>query len=79
MNQVTKLSVVCALMFAFTAPSYAQTTATDASTASSDATRTMRKSGGTTLHRTNKALYLRGASAAGAASALGTNDKGQPH
>jgi hypothetical protein len=34
--------------------------------------------GGTTLHQENKAAHLKGASAAKAASALGTNDKGQP-
>jgi hypothetical protein len=33
---------------------------------------------GTTLHKQNKAAHLRGASAAAAASALGTNDKGSP-
>jgi hypothetical protein len=33
---------------------------------------------GTTLHKQNKAVHLRGASAAAAASALGTNDKGSP-
>jgi hypothetical protein len=34
---------------------------------------------GTTLHQQDKASHLRGASAAAAASALGTNDKGAPH
>jgi hypothetical protein len=34
--------------------------------------------GGTTLHQQDKASRLKGASAAKAASALGTNDKGQP-
>jgi hypothetical protein len=34
--------------------------------------------GGTTLHQEDKASHLKGASAAAAASALGTNDKGQP-
>jgi hypothetical protein len=34
--------------------------------------------GGTTLHKEDKASHLKGASAANAASALGTNDKGQP-
>jgi hypothetical protein len=33
---------------------------------------------GTTLHKQNKATHLRGASAAAAASAMGTNDKGSP-
>ncbi len=41
---------------------------------------TMGKKGmhGTTLHKQDKASHLRGASAAAAASALGTNDKGAP-
>ena len=34
--------------------------------------------GGTTLHQEDKASHLKGASAAAAASAMGTNDKGQP-
>jgi hypothetical protein len=34
--------------------------------------------GGTTLHKQDKASHARGASAAAAASALGTNDKGSP-
>jgi hypothetical protein len=33
---------------------------------------------GTTLHKQNKAMHARGASAAAAASAMGTNDKGSP-
>ncbi len=36
------------------------------------------KSKGTTLHQEDKAAHLKGASAAKAASAMGTNDKGQP-
>jgi len=36
-------------------------------------------SGGTTLHQMDKKSRLHGASAAAAASALGTNDKGAPH
>ncbi|KQR90018.1 hypothetical protein ASG35_01960 [Burkholderia sp. Leaf177] len=35
--------------------------------------------GGTTLHQMDKKSHLHGASAAAAASALGTNDKGAPH
>jgi hypothetical protein len=38
-----------------------------------------KRSHGTTLHQQDKASHLRGASAAAAASALGTNDKGAPH
>ncbi|SAL36509.1 hypothetical protein AWB64_03702 [Caballeronia sordidicola] len=34
--------------------------------------------GGTTLHQQDKASHLKGASAAAAASAMGTNDKGAP-
>ena len=37
-----------------------------------------KSSHGTTLHKQNKATHLRGASAAAAASAMGTNDKGSP-
>jgi hypothetical protein len=37
------------------------------------------EAGGTTLHKQDKASHLKGASAAAAASALGTNDKGAPH
>jgi hypothetical protein len=33
---------------------------------------------GTTLHKQDKATHARGASAAAAASAMGTNDKGAP-
>ena len=33
---------------------------------------------GTTLDKQNKAMHARGASAAAAASAMGTNDKGSP-
>ena len=33
---------------------------------------------GTTLHKQDKASHLKGASAAAAASSMGTNDKGQP-
>jgi hypothetical protein len=36
------------------------------------------ETGGTTLHQQDKASHLKGASAAAAASALGTNDKGAP-
>jgi len=36
------------------------------------------EAGGTTLHKQDKASHLKGASAAAAASAMGTNDKGQP-
>jgi hypothetical protein len=35
--------------------------------------------GGTTLHQQDKKSRLHGASAAAAASAMGTNDKGAPH
>lgn len=40
---------------------------------------THKKSHGTTLHEQDKASHLKGAKAANAASALGTNDKGAPH
>jgi hypothetical protein len=36
------------------------------------------EAGGTTLHKQDKASHMKGASAAAAASAMGTNDKGAP-
>jgi hypothetical protein len=49
--------------------------------AASDGTMGMHKKGthGTTLHQQDKKSHLHGASAAAAASAMGTNDKGAPH
>ncbi|OTP78556.1 hypothetical protein PAMC26510_07245 [Caballeronia sordidicola] len=53
----------------------------DPTTAAPDGTMKMHKKGmgGTTLHQQDKKSRLHGASAAAAASAMGTNDKGAPH
>lgn len=78
MNQTKKIALLGALTLAFAAPVFAQTAASDNAMAASG---TMGKthSGGTTLHKRDKAMHLHGASAAAAASAMGTNDKGAPH
>jgi hypothetical protein len=77
MNQTAKFALLGALAFAMSAPVVAQTPPSDDTMAASG---TMQKgTGGTTLHKKDKAAHLKGASAAAAASALGTNDKGQPH
>ncbi|WP_277185600.1 hypothetical protein [Caballeronia sp. BR00000012568055] len=66
-----KMALIGALAFAFSTAAFAQ--------AASDTGATMtKKQKGTNLHQQNKAHKLKGASAAAAASALGTNDKGQP-
>jgi hypothetical protein len=66
-----KMALIGALALAFSTTAFAQ--------AASDApATTMKKQKGTTLHQQNKAHKLKGASAAAAASSLGTNDKGQP-
>jgi hypothetical protein len=80
MNQTKKLAVLGALTLAFAAPAFAQTAASDDTMAASGSMGKMSKSGGgTTLHKRDKAMHLHGASAAAAASAMGTNDKGAPH
>jgi hypothetical protein len=77
MNQMKKCALLGALALTLSAPVFAQTAANDDTMVASG---TMQKStGGTTLHKKDKAAHLKGASAAAAASALGTNDKGQPH
>ncbi|SAK48867.1 hypothetical protein AWB78_00926 [Caballeronia calidae] len=70
-----KMALIGALALAFSTTAFAQ--------AASDATATgangqAKPQKGTTLHQQNKAQKLKGASAAAAASALGTNDKGAP-
>lgn len=82
MIRTTKIAVIGALTVAFAAPAFAQTAGSGTS-ASPGATgvasgTAAQKSKGTTLHQQNKAHKLKGASAAAAASALGTNDKGAP-
>jgi hypothetical protein len=92
MKQTNKLAVVGMLAFALSAPVFAQGAGGGGSnsdggkaegpdsgmTASGPHTTHKKGTGGTTLHQQNKATHLTGASAAKAASALGTNDKGQP-
>jgi hypothetical protein len=88
MKQTNKLAVVGMLAFALSAPVFAQgagggsnsdggkAEGPDSGMAASGPHVKHKK--GTTLHQENKAAHLKGASAAKAASALGTNDKGQP-
>jgi hypothetical protein len=78
MNRTKKIALVGALTLAFSGAVFAQA-ASDAAGGMDMASGTMaKKSHGTTLHQQNKAHKLKGASAAAAASALGTNDKGAP-
>lgn len=72
MIQSKKVALVGAIALVLSASAFAQTAASDAMAAP------MKKSHGTTMHQKNKAMKLHGASAAAAASAMGTNDKGQP-
>jgi hypothetical protein len=79
MKSTKKLALIGALTLAFTAPAFAQTAGGGQSTGASGTPDAAAKPAkGTTLHQQNKAHKLHGASAAAAASALGTNDKGQP-
>ena len=89
MKQTNKLAVVGMVAFALSAPVFAQgggsnseggkPAGPDSGLASSAPHAKHKKgSGGTTLHQEDKAAHLKGASAAKAASSLGTNDKGQP-
>ncbi|SAK49951.1 hypothetical protein AWB79_01503 [Caballeronia hypogeia] len=68
-----KMALIGALALAFSTTAFAQA-ASDAAASGAQAT----KQKGTYLHQQNKAHKQKGASAAAAASALGTNDKGQP-
>jgi hypothetical protein len=80
MNRTRKMALaagVLALAMSNSAWVMAQTS--DSGTAASGTMGMHKKGmGGTTLHKQDKASHLKGASAAAAASALGTNDKGQP-
>jgi hypothetical protein len=88
-NNTKKLALLGALAFALSGPVMAQAgggssggvagAPTEGGMAASG-TMGMHKKGthGTTLHQQDKASHARGASAAAAASALGTNDKGTP-
>jgi hypothetical protein len=92
MNNTRKFALLGALALALSGQAMAQAggggaagagasngpSGTDAMSAS-DSMGTPKKSHGTTLHQQDKASHLRGAKAATAASALGTNDKGAPH
>jgi hypothetical protein len=92
MNNTRKFALLGALAFALSGQVMAQAggggsagggasngpSGTDAMGASGSMG-THKKSHGTTLHQQDKASHLRGAKAATAASALGTNDKGAPH
>jgi hypothetical protein len=68
-----KMALIGALALAFSTGAFAQA-ASDAAATGSHA----KKSKGTYLHQQDKAHKLKGASAAAAASSLGTNDKGAP-
>jgi hypothetical protein len=72
-----KMALIGALALAFSTAAFAQA-ASDAATTGADAGTHAKKQKGTYLHQQDKAHKLKGASAAAAASALGTNDKGQP-
>jgi hypothetical protein len=71
-----KMALIGALALAFSTGAFAQA-ASDA-TGTADAGTHAKKPKGTYLHQQDKAHKLKGASAAAAASSLGTNDKGQP-
>jgi hypothetical protein len=77
MKHTKKLALGGALALALSGSALAQTTDSDMA-ASGAMGMNHKMSGGTTLHKQDKATHARGASAARAASALGTNDKGQP-
>jgi hypothetical protein len=91
MNNTRKFALLGALAFALSGQVMAQAggggTAGGGASNGPSGTDTMgasgamgmhKKSHGTTLHEQDKASHLRGAKAANAASALGTNDKGAP-
>lgn len=86
MKSTKKMALIGALTLVFTAPAFAQTAGGGQSNGPSGTPDAMgmasgttaKPAKGTTLHQQNKAHKLKGASAAAAASALGTNDKGQP-
>jgi hypothetical protein len=69
-----KMALIGALALAFSTAAFAQAASDAGATAGTQA----KKQKGTYLHQQDKAHKLKGASAAAAASALGTNDKGQP-
>jgi hypothetical protein len=91
MKNTKKFALIGALAAACALPAFAQnaggaagggqsngTNAAADSTNMASGAMTKPSSKGTTLHQQNKAHKQKGASAAAAASALGTNDKGQP-
>ena len=80
MEKTEKLVLLGVLTLLFAAPIFAQNAASSGNTAASTAAGQLHKGNvGTTLHKRDKAMHLHGASAAAAASAMGTNDKGAPH
>lgn len=91
MKRSNRFAVVGMLAFALSVPAFAQSGGGGSASeggkpqgpdsgmaASGPHVKHKKGTGGTTLHQENKAAHLKGASAAKAASALGTNDKGQP-
>ncbi|SAL18315.1 hypothetical protein [Caballeronia telluris] len=90
MKNTKKFALIGALAMACAAPAFAQNAGGAAGGGQSNGTSAgadsmnmasgamTKPSKGTTLHQQNKAHKLKGASAAAAASSLGTNDKGQP-
>lgn len=77
MNRTNKFALVGAVTLVLSTSVFAQAASDAMSGMAASGTMGMKKSHGTTLHQQNKATKLHGASAARAASALGTNDKGQ--
>jgi hypothetical protein len=75
MNRTNKFALVGAVALIASTTVFAQQ-ASDAMGSMAASGTMAKKSHGTTLHQSNKASKLHGASAARAASALGTNDKG---
>ena len=73
-----KMALIGALALAFSSAAFAQAASDAAGTMSAASDAHAKKQKGTYLHQQNKAHKQKGASAAAAASALGTNDKGQP-
>ncbi|WP_244813944.1 hypothetical protein [Caballeronia sp. Lep1P3] len=74
-----KMALIGALALAFSTTAFAQAASDAAGTDAGTSTGTQAKKKGTYLHQQNKSHKVKGASAAAAASSLGTNDKGQPH
>lgn len=93
MNNIKKFALLGALAFALSGPVMAQAGGMGGGSSGGHGAATAAPTGGgtaasgamgekgmhgTTLHKQDKASHARGASAAAAASAMGTNDKGAP-